>query len=56
MDPTDLSQVLSSENIQNVENSEDAEALNQTNYFYESRRLREQARSINNTKFKGNNF
>ena len=41
-DPTDLSQVLSSENIQNVENSEDAEALNQTNYFYESRSLREQ--------------
>ena len=34
-DPTDLSQVLSSENIQNVENSEDAEALNQTNYFQE---------------------
>lgn len=41
-DPTDLSQVLSSENIQNVENTEDTEALNQTNYFYESRSLREQ--------------
>jgi len=41
-DPTDLSQVLSSENIENIEDAKDAEALNQANYFYESRSLREQ--------------
>jgi len=37
-DPTDLSQVLSTEKI----SEEDTEALNQKNYFYESRSSREQ--------------
>lgn len=47
-DPTDLSQVLSSENIESVEgteeteNTDDTEALSTANYFYESRSLREQ--------------
>ena len=37
-DPTDLSQVLSTEKV----NEEDTEALNQQNYFYDSRSSREQ--------------
>jgi stage III sporulation protein AH len=37
-DPTDLSQVLSTEKV----NQEDTEALNQNQYFYESRSSREQ--------------
>lgn len=37
-DPTDLSQVLSTEKV----NEEDTEALNQQNYFYDSRSAREQ--------------
>jgi stage III sporulation protein AH len=37
-DPTDLSQVLSTEKV----NQEDTEALNQNQYFYESRSAREQ--------------
>lgn len=37
-DPTDLSQVLSTEKV----NEEDTEALNQNQYFYESRSAREQ--------------
>lgn len=41
-DPTDLSQVLSSENIQNTEDNKDTEALNVTNSFYGSRSSREQ--------------
>lgn len=40
-DPTDLSQVLSNENIEN----KDAEALSQKNYFYDSRSAREQQNS-----------
>lgn len=37
-DPTDLSQVLSTEKV----NDQDTEALNQQNYFYDSRSSREQ--------------
>ncbi|MCE5221405.1 MAG: SpoIIIAH-like family protein [Clostridium sp.] len=37
-DPTDLSQVLSTEKV----NDQDAEALSQKNYFYDSRSSREQ--------------
>lgn len=37
-DPTDLSQVLSADKV----NEEDTEALNQNQYFYESRSAREQ--------------
>jgi stage III sporulation protein AH len=37
-DPTDLSQVLSTEKV----NNQDAEALSQQNYFYDSRSSREQ--------------
>ncbi|WP_160688799.1 SpoIIIAH-like family protein [Clostridium sp. C2-6-12] len=37
-DPTDLSQVLSADKV----NKEDTEALNQNQYFYESRSAREQ--------------
>jgi len=41
-DPTDLSQVLSTEKV----NNEDTEALNQQNYFYNSRSEREQNDSV----------
>ena len=41
-DPTDLSQVLSSENVKSVDGNDDQETLNQNNYFYESRSSREQ--------------
>ena len=37
-DPTDLSQVLSADKV----NEQDTEALNQNQYFYESRSIREQ--------------
>lgn len=40
-DPTDLSQVLSTEKV----NEEDTEALNQQNYFYDSRSARDQQNS-----------
>ena len=41
-DPTDLSQVLSTEKV----NNQDTEALNQQNYFYNSRSEREQNDSV----------
>ena len=41
-DPTDLSQVLSTEKV----NDKDTEALNQQNYFYDSRSEREQTDSV----------
>ena len=41
-DPTDLSQVLSTEKV----NEADTEALNQQNYFYNSRSEREQNNSV----------
>ena len=41
-DPTDLSQVLSTQKV----NEQDAEALNQQNYFYQSRSEREQKDSV----------
>lgn len=41
-DPTDLSQVLSSEKV----NNQDTEALSQQNYFYNSRSEREQQDSV----------
>ncbi len=41
-DPTDLSQVLSTEKV----NKEDTEALSQQNYFYDSRSEREQQDSV----------